>query len=470
MNNKRKTEWKKKLLAGLTAFLLLTVNLGLPSRAAAAEASAPSTSAQTLTAETDRYSLVIDAGHGGEDGGASFTHDGYYYEESHITLKIALYAREYLKKNAPDIDVHMIRTKDVAVDIEKRIPLSLQWNPDLYFSIHINTADALAANGASVLISYGTWRPYIKAKELLLGQYVLEELTGLGLSMRFAAQNGMEYRLSEDGSKYPNGAIADYFNIIRGGVMNDFPAVIVEHAFLSNYHDAVNYLRTDAQLKRLGEADAIAIMRYFSQQEPKVRKDGWVTEDGKKRYYEDNILISNQLYWIGNQLYYFDTSGNMATGFKTLKGKTYYFAEDGHAVSGIVTMPNQDRYCFNSRTKVMYTNYVRKTTNGNLYFFGSSGKMLKNRLVEYQGRTYCLDQYGLFRKNKLQKIKGYYYYFGSDGAMKKGWLKRNGKWYYFHSQTGIQYRNRTLAGKYRFDAQGVCLNKNSRGQYIPLAE
>ena len=419
-----------------------------------------------MAAETEHFVVVLDAGHGGEDPGCSDFHDGYEYVESMITLKIALYAWNYLKENAPDIDVYMIRTKDVAVDIEKRIPLSLQWKPDLYFSMHINTSDSPYPSGASVLISSGTWRPYIKAKELVLGQCVLEELEKLGLSRRFAAQGGMEYRLSEDGTTYPNGAVADFFNIIKGGVLNDFPAVIVEHAFVSNYSDATRYLHTNEQLKMLGEADAKAIIRYFGQQDPKVKKEGWVEENGKKHFYEDNILIRNQLYWVGSDLYYFNSSGEYVTGFHTANGKTYYFKEDGTAACGIVTMKNGDRYCFNSRTKVMYTNYIRKVSNGNIYFFGKTGKMLKNMLITYNGKTYCLDQYGLFRKNKLQKIKGNYYYFGSDGAMKKGWLKLNRKWYYFHSQTGIQYRNRTLAGKYRFDAQGVCLNKNSRGQYV----
>ena len=74
----------------------------------------------------------------------------------------------------------------------------------------------------------------------------------------------MEYRLSSDGSVYPNGARRDYYAIVAQSVQQDLPGVIIEHAFVSSPSDAYNFFRTNSQLKKLGQADARAIVRYFN--------------------------------------------------------------------------------------------------------------------------------------------------------------------------------------------------------------
>ena len=71
---------------------------------------------------------------------------------------------------------------------------------------------------------------------------------------------------------YENGELADYYAIIRGGVLKDIPTVLVEHAFVDDDSDFENYLSSDAKLKALAEADAKGIARYYQ----------LTTEDGKK--------------------------------------------------------------------------------------------------------------------------------------------------------------------------------------------
>ena len=77
---------------------------------------------------------------------------------------------------------------------------------------------------------------------------------------------------SEANEKYENGELADYYAIIRGGVLKDIPTVLVEHAFVDDDSDFENYLSSDAKLKVLAEADAKGIARYYQ----------LTTEDGKK--------------------------------------------------------------------------------------------------------------------------------------------------------------------------------------------
>lgn len=53
----------------------------------------------------------------------------------------------------------------------------------------------------------------------------IDELGKLGISKRFSAQGGMEYRLSSDGSVYPNGARRGYYAIVAQSVQQDLPGV-----------------------------------------------------------------------------------------------------------------------------------------------------------------------------------------------------------------------------------------------------
>ena len=61
---------------------------------------------------------------------------------------------------------------------------------------------------------------------------------------------------------YPDRSKADYYSIIRNAKIKGFPGIIVEHAFLSNSKD-VSFLSSDANLKRVGVADATGIAQYF---------------------------------------------------------------------------------------------------------------------------------------------------------------------------------------------------------------
>ena len=129
---------------------------------------------------------------------------------------------------------------------------------------------ALSIYGASVMISKGTYRPKLAVQEKLFGSYVVEELKKLGLRIRFPETKGMEYRMSESGSKYPNGKPRDYYGIVAQSVEANIPGVIIEHAFISNRSDVTRFLSSNAKLKKIGQADANAIVRYCKQLPDKV--------------------------------------------------------------------------------------------------------------------------------------------------------------------------------------------------------
>ncbi len=81
--------------------------------------------------------VVIDAGHGGDDPGAVY---GKLYEKD-ITLDIALKLGKKIKKSYPSIKVVYTRQTDVRVDVDKRGAIANRANGDVFISIHVNSTD-----------------------------------------------------------------------------------------------------------------------------------------------------------------------------------------------------------------------------------------------------------------------------------------------------------------------------------------
>lgn len=208
--------------------------------------------------------IVIDPGHGGIQSG---TQRGTV-EEKTLNLKIAQYLKEALEKYK-GVTVSLTRDGDYDVSLTDRTQYSVDKNADLMVSIHNNATGDCAAydNGCTVLAAKDGYKQELVDEEQKLACNILNELSALGIE-----NQGILLRDSEANEKYENGELADYYAIIRGGVLKDIPTVLVEHAFVDDDSDFENYLSSDAKLKALAEADAKGIARYYQ----------LTTEDGKK--------------------------------------------------------------------------------------------------------------------------------------------------------------------------------------------
>ena len=155
------------------------------------------------------------------------------------------------------------------MSLTDRTQYSVDKNADLMVSIHNNATGDCAAydNGCTVLAAKDGYKQELVDEEQKLACNILNELEALGIE-----NQGILLRDSEANEKYENGELADYYAIIRGGVLKDIPTVLVEHAFVDDDSDFGNYLSSDAKLKVLAEADAKGIARYYQ----------LTTEDGKK--------------------------------------------------------------------------------------------------------------------------------------------------------------------------------------------
>jgi N-acetylmuramoyl-L-alanine amidase len=102
--------------------------------------------------------IVIDAGHGGVDYGAS----GRYSHEKDVALAIALKLEKEIHRQMPDIDVYMTRTTDVYDNVKVKAAKANQAKGDLFISIHCNYVDPIRH---SEFIGYKTETYHKKGKK-----------------------------------------------------------------------------------------------------------------------------------------------------------------------------------------------------------------------------------------------------------------------------------------------------------------
>ncbi len=87
--------------------------------------------------------IVIDAGHGGYDPGAS----GSKTKEKNVTLAIARMLYAEIRKKYPSIRLIMTRDRDEFVELDRRAQIAIQNKANLFISIHCNASAENAVRG-----------------------------------------------------------------------------------------------------------------------------------------------------------------------------------------------------------------------------------------------------------------------------------------------------------------------------------
>lgn len=234
--------------------------------------------AEPEPAPSKQWVVCIDPGHGGEgdrNHGVEREYNGAMVMEKTLTLAIAEKIKAYLEAD-PNITVLITRTGDYAVGIQDRVSYAQANNADLFVSIHINSSSTgnpddhgcLAIVTQSHYQASGAKSSDVYGDSEALARNILNGLNGLGIpytsDFMADANNGFLRRASESGATYPDGSAADYYGIISNATKAGIPACIVEHAFLSNESDYINFLSDDGKLDALARADAAAIQNYIS--------------------------------------------------------------------------------------------------------------------------------------------------------------------------------------------------------------
>ena len=217
------------------------------------EAIAPESKNHLYSTADGTFVVAIDAGHGGSDAGA--TYGGI--KEKDVNLKIAQYMQAYFEDYV-DVEVYLTRSDDTYLSLDQRVTQAKENGADVFVSVHNNASGNAETSGSMVFYPNDSYLPDLSIEGEYLASNILEQLTLLGLP-----DLGVRTRNSETGNTYDDGSIADYYGVIRNAKLAGMTGIIVEHAFLSNESDRLNYLSTDDQLRKLALADVKGIAESY---------------------------------------------------------------------------------------------------------------------------------------------------------------------------------------------------------------
>ncbi len=185
-----------------------------------------------------KFSIVIDPGHGGHDMGTQSISKPRYQEKS-LNLVTAKFVRDYLQQLG--YQVLMTREEDKFISLDRRAEMANEHKPTLFISIHYNSAPIAEAQGIEVFFYQSKDRKERTVKSKHLAQLVLKNIL-------------LETKAKSRGIKPGN------FLVIRQTKM---PAILVEGGFVTNEAELQN-LKDPIYLKRLAWGIVKGVEEYLS--------------------------------------------------------------------------------------------------------------------------------------------------------------------------------------------------------------
>ncbi|TJY31864.1 N-acetylmuramoyl-L-alanine amidase family protein [Pontimicrobium aquaticum] len=273
---------------------------------------------------TDKFVVVLDAGHGGKDPGRPTKYD----LEKNVALKVVLQLGKELEKHK-DIEVIYTRKTDVFVELHERAAIANKADADLFISIHCNAHNTQAYGTETYILSVeNTDRNFEVAKAenevvLLEDNYEIhyegydpnspESVIGLTLLQEdYTEQSILLARMIEDDfagklKRKSRGVKQQSLLVIRGTYM---PSVLVEIGFLTNKHEG-KYLSSKRGQQEMSKSIYNSVLGYI---------------DAVSENYDLEILTDNAKDKSKNKVntdYVFKVQ--IAAGAKKLETKSYNF-------------------------------------------------------------------------------------------------------------------------------------------------
>ncbi len=200
--------------------------------------------------------IVIDPGHG-YTGRSAFDPGAIgHIKEQTATEAISKYVEQMLLDEGAN--VIRLKTESEVYPTETRSDTARQYNPDMFIAIHCNSAGQSA---------HGSEAHYFTPFSQPLARYIAAEL-GSYLSELHGSTSG-----NDRGAKY------NYFWVT---LQQDFPSVLIETAFVTNYTEAMALANSSSQQK-FAAAIVKGIKRYFARTDYSCYGDGsavWTNTSG----------------------------------------------------------------------------------------------------------------------------------------------------------------------------------------------
>ena len=224
--------------------------------------------------------IAIDAGHGGEDPGASGP-DGI--REKDVTLQLAKVLAAMVNKQR-GMRAVLTRKGDYFMRLRERIIKARQYKADMFISIHADAFKDPSVHGSSVYVlsaagsssEHAKWLAERENAADLIGGVKLENKDDmlasvlLDLSQTASLEASIDIaerilgRLKKVGKLHKSGVEAAGFAVLKSP---DIPSVLVETAYISNPTEE-RELSNPAHQRKVARALLAGIKTYFSHHAP----------------------------------------------------------------------------------------------------------------------------------------------------------------------------------------------------------
>lgn len=221
--------------------------------------------------------IVIDAGHGGVDPGATGI-DGTYEKE--LVLAVAKSLRDALERSGKHTVV-MTREEDIFLSLKARVAVGRRARADLFISLHADSAPGSGVRGASVY-TLSERASDKEAEALARSENQSDIIAGVDLTKEGDIVTSILIDLAQRETKNSAVRFAQLLvpELHRAGEVTqrshkfagfrvlkapDVPSVLVELGYLSSSADE-SVMNTSRWRKRMADSIARAVDRYFRQE------------------------------------------------------------------------------------------------------------------------------------------------------------------------------------------------------------
>jgi len=236
--------------------------------------------------------IAVDAGHGGEDPGASGSR--YRTKEKQVTLAMAKRLKRLIDAE-PGMRAVLTRTGDYYLSLRKRIALARKHRADLFVSIHADAFRDKRVRGSSVYVLSRRGASSEAARWLASKENAADLVGGVSLDDKDDVLASVLLDLSQSATQHASlGAASKIYQQLRrvGKVHGkrvqqagfvvlkspDIPSILVETGFISNPSEEKN-LRDPQHQERMAKAVMKGIKAYFSTSPP---PGTWLAEQQRK--------------------------------------------------------------------------------------------------------------------------------------------------------------------------------------------
>lgn len=229
----------------------------------------------TSQAQSDKFKVVLDAGHGAKDWGAIH----HNYVEKNIALAVTLKVGRLLDRQ-PNIDIIYTRSTDVFIELSERANIANKADADLFVSIHCNANPSTEPFGtetyvmgltklksnlqvaqaenqvvtleADYKVKYDGYDP--KSPESIVGVMLQQEDN---LMSSFAVASKIQDNFHQAKRKSRGVKQAPFLVLHRTAM----PSILIEMGFISNKNEGA-YLNSEDGQNEIAKAIADAITNY----------------------------------------------------------------------------------------------------------------------------------------------------------------------------------------------------------------